>query len=579
MGLRITDNNQLWTDGLLPYEIDPTDFPSGLPEEQKILDAIKIINEETNVTFTPRNGESDYVKFAAATESCGTLTGRGSGVNTISCDLTAFEVGSIVHEMCHELGIHHEQVREDRDSFVTIDWSKIKDGSCHNFKRKVTPEPADYRDCEDTYDASTQSLITTDVGPYDYDSIMHYGKTGFRKDGVSGNTLSPTNPSTASIGQRAGLSKGDISTINSMYNTDAIYVRDNLTDTGNEPLIGGGNSRSPDIIHVTEEEENPETVFGSSEAMNQDNLSEDVEFGQTNFVYVRLQKNGTLSDDAKVDLYWTFPSTLPSPSSWNKIGDTISEANISPGDVRIVGPFLFNNVPHQGHYCFVAVVGSKKNPAPKLNQITTFADFTNLVRKKSNMAWKNFDVVNLEEGGDVDMDFRVSAMKYSSDDNNLEFDLSQLPQEIKSEIKILKRIVTNADLDELSLINELSNHNIYEGTGIGKIHKFNNMQLKSREDTVVRLKIIFPPSVPHGAYDISVKQLKGNLEYGRITRTINVGRFPFIGNPKTKELHRANCPWIPKMSPKNKIAFISLEKGLQRGYDGCHTCLLEHDNG
>lgn len=579
MGLRVTDNNQLWPDGLVPYEIDATDFPAGSAERTKIMDAIKIINEGTNATFVPRDGDATYVRFEASDQGCGTNTGRRDGENAIRCDVTDFRMGSIVHEMCHELGLHHEQIREDRDSFVTVHWNKIQDDGCNNFKRKVTPQPANYSDCADTYDAATQTLLTTDVGNYDYGSIMHYGKTGFRKEGETGNTLTPTNPATAEIGQRDELSDGDIATLNSMYGTAAIYVRDNLTDNGEEPLSGGGLSLSPDIIHVPEEVADPQATFGTAAAMSQANLSEDVEFGQTNYVYVRLQKNGTLTDSAEVDLYWTQPSTLPTPAAWTKIGNTISEANIAPGDVRVVGPFLFNNVPAEGHYCFVALVGSRKNPMPDLNEINTSADFVSLVREKSNVAWKNFDVINIDGDGEVDMDFHVSSMRSASADNDLEFDLSALPTGIVPEIKILRRIVANASVQGLTLEASQTHHNIYRGTANANIHSFTSMELASREDTVVRLKITIPENTPHGAYDISVRQLKNGIEFGRITRRINVGRFPFIANKRSRELHRANCPWVPKMSSKNKLPLNSMETGLRRGYDGCHTCLIEHDNG
>ena len=578
MGLRVSDESELWPDGLIPFEIDETDFPSGSADEQEILDAIAMVNANTHVTFTPRSGDITYVVFRAATESCSTNTGMAAGENAISCDISTFAVGNIVHEMCHELGLHHEQIREDRDGFVTVQWGKIESGKCHNFKRKVTPQPANYSDCVDTYDPATQNLITTDVGEYDYDSIMHYGKTFFRKDGETGDTLTPTDP-TASIGQRTALSDGDIDTLNQMYGTAAIYVRDNLTDDGEEPLSGGGLSLSPDIIHVPVEESDPQSSYGTPAAIAIDDFSEDVEFGQTNYVYVRLQKNGTLIDSADVDLYWTSPSTLPTPASWTKIGDTISEADIAPGDVRVVGPFLFNDVPAQGHYCFVAIVNSRKNPAPDLSSINTATDFINLVRSKSNVAWKNFDVVDVESDGQADMDFYVETMKFASDDNELEFDFRELPSGIETEVRILKRLVETANLENLATDRELAYHRILKGTGSSRFYRITQIPMESRDSTVVRLTIRFSANIPDGSYDISVRQLKSGMEMGRITRRLNIGAFPFIANSRSGELHRSNCPWVAKMSPVNKVPFATMEKGLGRGYDGCHTCLPEHDHG
>ncbi|MCL4167289.1 UNVERIFIED_CONTAM: hypothetical protein GTU68_014952, partial [Idotea baltica] len=54
----------------------------------------------------------------------------------------------------------HEQSREDRNNFVTINFGNIESGKEHNF---------------DQADVAS----STDVGSYDYGSIMHYGPYAF----------------------------------------------------------------------------------------------------------------------------------------------------------------------------------------------------------------------------------------------------------------------------------------------------------------------------------------------------------------------------------------------------------------
>lgn len=577
MGLRISDTNKHWVDGLVPYEIDEGDFPVGSANRQKIMDAIAMFNECTNATFAPRTSDPDFARFEAVNGKCSTQSGRSAGANVIGCDLGDFPVGSIAHEMCHELAFHHEHVRTDRDSFVEVSWSMIQTDKCNNFKRKTTPTlPSG---CSDSFDSNLHTLLTEDVGVYDYGSIMHYSQIAFRKAGENGDTLTPTNPSTADIGQRIALSEGDVAGINATYSTAAVYVRDNLEDDGEEPLGGGGLHRSPDIVHVTSQPADPQLEFGSAAAMASDTLFQDVEFGQDNFVYVRLQKTGTLTDTASVDVYWTRASTLPTPASWTQIGSTITESGIAPGDVRIVGPFLFNDVPAEGHYCFVAIVHSRKNPAPDLSAIATSDDFHNLVRKKSNVAWKNFEIVDLEEDGDMDMAFRIENMKFVNDQNDVEFDLTELPSTVTSEIRILRRLAEGGSKEKLKLFNESAVYVHYHGTGATGVHALRDMTFQSRESSVVQLNLTAPKGTKHGAYDIHVRQLQDGKEVGRITRRVTIGRFPFIGNIRSKELHRSNCPWIPKMSRKNKRPFTSMEIGLRRGYDGCFTCLREEDHG
>jgi len=57
---------------------------------------------------------------------------------------------------------------------------------------------------------------------YDYDSVMHYSKYAFTKNGNP--TLMPTHPPTAQIGQRNGLSSMDILRINKLYGCGKAYI-------------------------------------------------------------------------------------------------------------------------------------------------------------------------------------------------------------------------------------------------------------------------------------------------------------------------------------------------------------------
>lgn len=102
--------------------------------------------------------------------------------------------GIAIHELMHALGVWHEQSREDRNSFVTIHYQNIASNKTHNFNQQITDG--------------------TDVGAYDYSSIMHYGAYAFSKNGSR--TIVPRQ-SGVNIGQREFMSNGDITSLNRLY--------------------------------------------------------------------------------------------------------------------------------------------------------------------------------------------------------------------------------------------------------------------------------------------------------------------------------------------------------------------------
>ena len=66
--------------------------------------------------------------------------------------------GTVIHELGHAIGFHHEQTRPDRDDHVTVVIENIIPKNLFNFRK--------YND----------RIINTYGVPYDYKSIMHYGQ-------------------------------------------------------------------------------------------------------------------------------------------------------------------------------------------------------------------------------------------------------------------------------------------------------------------------------------------------------------------------------------------------------------------
>jgi len=195
MGVGITGPQYRWPNRTIPFEIDPA-----FPNPDRVAQAVQHWTEHTSIRFVPRNGEADYVRIARMPGYAVSDVGRRGGAQQVSLGDGA-TLGNIIHELGHTVGLWHEHCRGDRDAWIAIDFTNIQDG------------------CEDNFAQNSLNEVPTpmsDLGGYDYGSIMHYPAICFEIDGDYP-VITTLQPPGAAIGQRDGLSGGDIAAVEELY--------------------------------------------------------------------------------------------------------------------------------------------------------------------------------------------------------------------------------------------------------------------------------------------------------------------------------------------------------------------------
>uniref|UniRef100_A0A8C9X3G5 Metalloendopeptidase n=1 Tax=Sander lucioperca TaxID=283035 RepID=A0A8C9X3G5_SANLU len=164
----------------MPYLLSDSYDNTDISEIQR---AMKGFESNTCIRFIPRQSQEAYLSLEP-TYGCASLLGRTGDMQVVSLQrFGCVSLGIIQHELLHALGFYHEHTRSDRDQYFVYDFQK-----------------------QDTNNLNT---------PYDYSSIMHYGRSAFAKPGLD--SITPIPDSSVPIGQTDGMSKIDILRVNRLY--------------------------------------------------------------------------------------------------------------------------------------------------------------------------------------------------------------------------------------------------------------------------------------------------------------------------------------------------------------------------
>ncbi|KAG7455380.1 hypothetical protein MATL_G00256020 [Megalops atlanticus] len=176
----------------VPYEISKMYSPN---ERYKIEEGLKSFTTSTCIRFRPRKEDDKDYLYIKSHDGCFSSIGRQGGLQLLSLkEPSCLHHHVIQHELLHALGFHHEHVRSDRDKHIEIHFENIEPDEQHNFKK-----------------VNTNNLET----PYDYNSVMQYGRYAFSKNKKP--TMIPIPDANVEIGKAKKMSPNDILRVNRLY--------------------------------------------------------------------------------------------------------------------------------------------------------------------------------------------------------------------------------------------------------------------------------------------------------------------------------------------------------------------------
>ncbi len=183
-----------WPDNTVYYA-----FAEGFTKEREVMEAIAHWEALTDMVFLPRGSRPNYVEFINGQGNYSYMGYSGLGRQRISLlEGSGSTVGTAIHEIGHTVGLFHEQCRRDRDDSITIHWDNIRSSRQHNY---------------DMFGP----LAGLNVGAFDFQSVMLYSSFNSFAVDYALPTMTKKNGE-AFVGQRTGLSPGDIEGVREITN-------------------------------------------------------------------------------------------------------------------------------------------------------------------------------------------------------------------------------------------------------------------------------------------------------------------------------------------------------------------------
>ena len=162
---------------------------------------MSVIEDRTKVRFMSRTTEKNFVEIQSGDGFLSSVGCVGNGRQTVTLAAKVEYVQTIVHELLHTIGIHHEHSRPDRDLYVQVHWENIRGDQLFNFEV-----------CDNNLDDNCEIHR-----PFDFNSVMLYGPCLFSVNGKPTLSAKINGLRLLHCYEKSPISDGDVNLVNSLY--------------------------------------------------------------------------------------------------------------------------------------------------------------------------------------------------------------------------------------------------------------------------------------------------------------------------------------------------------------------------
>jgi serine protease len=298
-----------------------------------------------------------------------------------------------------------------------------------------------------------------------------------------------------------------------------VYLRDHVGDIGEGPRETRW--QSPDIILTEEAVHDPQELFGE-ESWTEDRLvRQKVNTHAGCFVYVRMRnRGGEREENVTARVFCSPVASSLFPSRWQEVG-SVSVPTVEPGDQLTVSSAISwegAKVPKNAYCALIALIGSYREAFPRVPE--TWEDIQALLRSNS-FACRNFHHVehaSRVEMQDPDSYVRLAFLSPGFPNEDLVMRL-EVDARLSRQARVwLEMTPARADLEGIWMAppGKLKGRICVPVNPNGRSY-FRERLFKARSCGEVKVIAYIPPELRQRAYQISVRQIYGQIEVGRVT--------------------------------------------------------------